>query len=282
MTTYFIAPAQSPRDRYAAGFDANTFTSRREAHLAIESLTETCGGEWVVSEEPTETVTADGWHDLDIADGELAVRIDGGVPVGLSLTQGEHDRAPTVEAITAEVRRLTGFDVRYDAHGWSAAEGEGEVCVGLEVDWARVVTAIVESQESLRISAKQLLATVEAIDAIVEGDKRRLAVSNALADWVTVANSADGVTYPRHRDLWAELRETLEARFKRVAILVDDVVIGDGRTGDEARADVDETCIPEGYEGHERVAEIYDARTHEVGMGPDGYVVVRARSEVRS
>lgn len=133
MTTYFIAPAQSPRDRYAAGHDANTFTSRREARLAIESLTETCGGEWVVSEEPTETMTAAGWHDLDIADGELAVRIDGGVPVGLSLTQGEHDRAPTVEAITAEVRRLTGFDVRYDAHGWSAAEGGGEVCVGLEV-----------------------------------------------------------------------------------------------------------------------------------------------------
>lgn len=71
----------------------------------------------------------------------------------------------------------------------------------------------------------------------------------------------------------------MEAKYQRVAILVDDVAIGDGQTEDEARADVDESCIPEGYEGHERVAKSYDSRTHEVGMGPDGYVVIREKAD---
>lgn len=77
-----------------------------------------------------------------------------------------------------------------------------------------------------------------------------------------------------------EERESDEAEDQRVAtrvaILVDDVAIGDGATEDEARADVDATCIPEGYEAHEQRAEAYDSRTHEVGMGPEGYVTLHA------
>jgi hypothetical protein len=51
---YWIAPASDPRDRYAAGRDANSFTSRREAQVAIRSLRR-LGGDmdvpWIINED---------------------------------------------------------------------------------------------------------------------------------------------------------------------------------------------------------------------------------------
>jgi hypothetical protein len=51
---YWIAPASDPKDRYAAGYDGNQFSSRKEAEAAIRSLRR-LGGEfdvaWVVNED---------------------------------------------------------------------------------------------------------------------------------------------------------------------------------------------------------------------------------------
>ena len=96
--------------------------------------------------------------------------------------------------------------------------------------------------------------------------------------WATnPTNGTQGHTVTSYVE--GEYADELETKYRRVAILVDDVAIGDGQTEDEARADVDESCILEGYEEHERVAETYDSRTHEVGMGPDGYVVLRDKAD---
>ena len=51
---FWIAPADKPRDRYAAGYDGNHFRTRREAQRAIASL-RSHGGEfdvpWVINED---------------------------------------------------------------------------------------------------------------------------------------------------------------------------------------------------------------------------------------
>lgn len=51
---FWIAPAEDPRDRYAAGYDGNHFRTRREAQRAIASL-RSHGGEfdapWVINED---------------------------------------------------------------------------------------------------------------------------------------------------------------------------------------------------------------------------------------
>jgi len=44
---FWIAAASDPRDRYAAGYDGNSFATAREARAAIKSL-QRLGGEWDV------------------------------------------------------------------------------------------------------------------------------------------------------------------------------------------------------------------------------------------
>lgn len=55
---YAIAPKSDPRELYAAGYEANCFSSVEEAEQAIQSLKETGDPdfEWVVVEHPTMAV----------------------------------------------------------------------------------------------------------------------------------------------------------------------------------------------------------------------------------
>ncbi len=57
-TLYFIAPADDPRDQYAAGYDGNLFGDQAEAERIAESLSSDLGPDydvpWVVTETTPE------------------------------------------------------------------------------------------------------------------------------------------------------------------------------------------------------------------------------------
>lgn len=56
---FYIAPAEQPTDRYAAGDPTiNTYDTLREARADAANLAATVGGEWVVVETGT---TGAGW-----------------------------------------------------------------------------------------------------------------------------------------------------------------------------------------------------------------------------
>lgn len=45
---YYLAPADAPRDAYAAGYDANAFATADDAAAAIADLVDAIGGDWIV------------------------------------------------------------------------------------------------------------------------------------------------------------------------------------------------------------------------------------------
>ncbi len=101
--------------------------------------------------------------------------------------------------------------------------------------------------------------------------------------WATDLN--DGTQ--GHRKTWyveeefaeqlAERAAAAAAANTRFALVVDGVACADGATEAAAWDDLNETCIPEPHTREDLEVESYDASTHEVAMGPEGYVAIIPR-----
>jgi hypothetical protein len=65
VTVYFVAPADSPRDQFSAGYDGNFFGSEAAAEAAIPGLagaTETAPEDWVVSSRKVRSDEVNDWR----------------------------------------------------------------------------------------------------------------------------------------------------------------------------------------------------------------------------